>query len=386
MARVPARNSSRHMTRQHWRAVFVVIASTQIVLAVVTAGLVYVGWTHLDHNIQAGPPIQHLVPAKTSGDAGPTTPLNILVLGTDTRSGSGDAIDSEAGCGCSDTTLLVHVSADRKSAYSISIPRDAMVKPVACTKGDTYVDPQGTDTGLVEWNSAFHDGGPECTAQQVEGDFGVRVDDYIVVDFSGFTDMVDRLGGVDVCVPFELYDPRFDHVDIEPGPSVHLDGAHALKYFRLRHGYQPGTMAYTLDGTDTGRIKRQQYFISQMLGKVLSTDTLTRPDKLYRFADALTKAITPSDGLDSVTKLVDLARQFGHIDLSHIKFITLPSQNYPPTSPFANRVQVLPAAVTMMKKVENDASLRAVKGSPKVGAKHASQQTKAANAAVGLCA
>lgn len=375
------------LTPEHRKRVILVVVVTQLVLTLVTATTVYGVWHHLDGNIQAGgeiPAMKGAVPEKAQ--AGPKGPLNILVLGTDTRSGAGDSIDGEAGCGCSDTTILFHVSADRHTAYGISIPRDALVKPVACTKDHLYYGPGGVATGLVEWNSAYSLGKAPCTAEQIEADFGVRVDDYVVVDFAGFKDMVDAIHGVNLCVPFELYDPRYDHVDIKPGTSVHLDGTLALKYVRLRHAYNPVTGAYTLDGTDPGRIKRQQTFIAAMLDKVRSGDTLARPDYLVKFANALTHAITTNPEIAHVSNLIDLAEQFKAIDLSHIKFVTLPSRNYGP-GPDVNRVQVLPAAYQLMKRVAADESLgRFTKGSLS-GSKHkkASQATKDANQAVGIC-
>ncbi len=177
---------------------------TQVVVAVLTASVVYVGWRHLEGNLSAGSRIDHQH-AKTIPEQDRDAdhePLNILVLGTDSRAGAGDAIDGETGCNCSDTSILVHLSADRRSAYGVSIPRDALVAPVACTRDVEY-----QDTGLVEWNAAFSAGGAACAAEQLEKDFHVFVDDYVVMDFSGFRNMVSAIGGVNVCIPFVLSDP-----------------------------------------------------------------------------------------------------------------------------------------------------------------------------------
>jgi LCP family protein required for cell wall assembly len=356
-----------------------VVVVTQVVIALLTATAVYAAWRHLDGNIQAGDVIAHRhgkrVPKKD--EQVPTEPLNILVLGTDTRSGAGDAIDGEAGCNCSDTTMLVHLSADRSSAYAVSIPRDALVKPVACTRDHEYLD-----TGLVQWNQAYSAGGAACTAEQVERDFHVFVDDYVVVDFGGFKDMVDAIGGVNVCIPFELSDPKYAKITFEPGGSVHLDGERALGYVRLR---------YVLSGTDIGRIKRQQTFIAAMTDKLVSADTLTRPDRLFRFADGLTKSITTNPEIAHVKALVDLAGQFQHIDLRHIRFVTLPNQLYdaPAGQPLYGRVQVLPAAYRLMRIVDRDQSLGAfTRGSTHAGrsGKPPGEAAKAQAAAAGVCA
>jgi LCP family protein required for cell wall assembly len=356
-----------------------VVVVTELLVSLVTATVVYAGWRHLDANIQAGATIDHLthktVPKQDR--QAPDEPLNILVLGTDTRAGTGDAIDGEQGCNCSDTTILVHLAADRRSAYAVSFPRDGLVKPVACTRGSEYAG-----TGLVEWNAAYAAGGAACTAEQLEQDFHVYVDDYVVVDFNGFQNMVSAIGGVDVCIPFELSDPKYAKVTFEPGTSVHLDGARALAYVRLR---------YILSGSDIGRIRRQQVFISSMVDKLVSAQTLTRPDRLFRFADALTKSISTNPEIAHVRSLTDLAEQFRNIDLRHIRFVTLPNQIYdvPSTDVRWGRVQVLPAAYRLMRIVDRDQPLGVfTRGSLHAGhsSKPPSAPAKAAAAAAGVCA
>jgi LCP family protein required for cell wall assembly len=358
------------------RLVLVVVV-TELVIALVTATAVYVAWRHLDGNLTAGAEISHARKKPAVSQDAPHEPLNILVLGTDSRAGSGDAIDGEKGCNCSDTTILVHVAADRKSAYGVSIPRDALVRPVPCTRDREYLD-----TGLVEWNQAYAAGGAACTAEQLERDFHVYVDDYVVVDFSGFQNMVSAIGGVNVCIPFELSDPTYAKVTFAPGRSVHLDGEQALAYVRLRH---------VLAGTDIGRIKRQQVFIRAMVDKVISADTLTRPDRLYRFADALTKSITTNPELAHVRDLVSLARQLQDVDLSHIRFVTMPNQIYdvPETDPHWGRVKILPSAYRLMRLVDHDQPLGAfAKGALHAGKHHKppSRSAQDAAAAAGVCA
>jgi LCP family protein required for cell wall assembly len=358
----------------------VVIVVTQVVVMLLTATVVYAAWRHLDGNLQAGGAIHHAAPKEISrqDQGAPTEPLNILVLGTDSRSGSGDAIDGEAGCNCSDTTILVHVAADRRSAYGISIPRDALVEPVPCTR-----DVQYADTGLVEWNAAYAAGGAVCTASQLEQDFHIYVDDYIVVDFNGFEKMVNAVGGVDMCIPFELSDPTHAKIDFKPGKDVHLDGADALKYVRLR---------YVLAGTDIGRIKRQQAFISALVGKVVSAGTLTRPDRLFGFADALTRSITTDPELAHVRALVKLAEQFRSTDPSSIRFVTLPNEIYPVerSDPRWGRVRILPPAYRLMELVAQDRPLgEFARDSLDAGGHrhgHVSQRRKDQAAAAGICA
>jgi LCP family protein required for cell wall assembly len=362
-----------------WKKILGIVVASQLVVAMLTGATVYAAWHHLNGNIKSGGEIRHQV--HKPKDAGPKGPLNILVMGLDTRDCAGCDIDDEAGGDGSDTTILVHISADRKTVYGISIPRDALVKPVDCTKDHLYVNPQHVATSLVEWNEAYAAGGPECTAEQLEKNFGVYVDDYVTVNFGGFQDMVKAVGGVDVCIPVELDDPTYEHYDFKPGTDVHLDGPTALKYVRLRH---------VLDGSDTGRIKRQQYFISQLIDKVKSAGTLANPEKLYAFANAFTKSIQTNPELASAKALIQLAEQVKDVDLSHIKFITIPSANYPNDSTYYYRVQILPAATTLMQQVAKDQPLGSYgKGAQTAGgtkpSKTPTHTTTDPNLAVGLC-
>src|SRR5690606_794331 len=127
--------------------------------------------------------------------------LNVLVLGSDSRACEGCDIDSEAGMGGSDTTILLHLSADRERAYGVSIPRDSLGERPDCKGEDGEMLPGGE---LEIWNEAFKLGGEACTIQQFEHNTGIRVDDFVIVDFNGFKGMVDAVGGVPVCVPYDI--------------------------------------------------------------------------------------------------------------------------------------------------------------------------------------
>ena len=130
----------------------------------------------------------------------PKQPINILVMGSDSRDCDGCGIDKEAGGG-SDTTLLFHLSADRESAYGVSIPRDSLVDRPDCKSEDGDTIPGGSN---VMWNAAYSYGGPACTIQQFEQTTGIQIDNYVVVDFGSFKGMVDAVDGVEVCVPEDI--------------------------------------------------------------------------------------------------------------------------------------------------------------------------------------
>nr|WP_246378019.1 LCP family protein [Nocardioides ginsengisegetis] len=298
-------------------------------------------------------------------------------MGSDTRDCAGCHVDGEAGLGGSDTTILLHVAADRRSAYGISIPRDLVVDRPDCTVDGKRV-PGATD---VLWNDAYAVGGPECTVEQVESVFApIYVDDYLTINFGGFKNMVDAIDGVDVCIPQPLDDPTYLHVHFDAGRDVHLDGAQALSYVRLRH---------VLSGTDIGRMKRQQAFIAAMVGKVFSAGTLTRPDRLLGFADALTGSLQASPDLAGAGALVDLARQLKDADVAHIRFVTMPNFLFAPGTAGYPHVGLLPAYERLVQRVHEDLPIgkfglgSVTAGGPRA---HPGRAARDAAAAAGICA
>jgi LCP family protein required for cell wall assembly len=363
--------------KRHRRNVWRVIIVAELVVAMVTAASVVFAYNRLDSNIAEGPEIHHQNTKQPQAPDQPHEPLNILLMGTDTRDCAGCKVDGEAGGGVSDTTILLHIAADRKSAYGISIPRDLLVdRPDCVVDGKTI--PGATD---VLWNAAFAVGGPACTVEQVESVFKpIYVDDYLTIDFGGFKDMVDVIGGVDVCIPQPLDDPTYVHAHFDAGDSVHLDGTEALAYVRLRH---------VLAGTDIGRMKRQQAFIAAMAHKVMSADTLARPDKLLRFAGALTNSLQASPDLASPGALVRLAGDLKDVDLAHLKFVTMPNFLYAEGTAGYPHVGLLPAHKKLVSLVNEDQPLGSF-ARDSVSAdgpdKHPTQAQKDAAAAAGICA
>lgn len=306
---MPARHRGETEPKHHvFRAVGLVV------LALILGAGLFVSYTYrsLNDNLTVLDIAEQLKdrPEKVAVE-GPKEPLNVLVMGSDSREGAGNNIDGLAGGGeRSDTTMLVHLSADRKHAYGVSLPRDAMVERPDCIDEDGETIPGGFDM----WNAAFALGGPACTVQQTEQLTGVSIDHFVVVDFRGFKDMVDAIDGVKVCIPEEV-DDETGNIHLEAGTRL-VRGREALDYVRVRHGIS--------NNGDIGRMKRQQAFIASMANKVMSAETLARPDRLLKFLGAATKSLTLDDGLSSVKKLSDLASEFQDIGLNNIKFITVP--------------------------------------------------------------
>lgn len=247
---------------------------------------------------------------------GPREPLNVLVMGSDSRDGKNNIDGLTGGGQRSDTTILLHLSADRKHAYGVSLPRDAMVQRPDCTRPNGETIPGE----FAMWNVAFSLGGPTCTLQQVEKLTGVRVDHFVVVDFNGFRGMVNAVDGVEICVPEEVNDTH-GNIHLDAGKRI-VKGKEALDYVRVRSGIS--------SNGDIGRMKRQQVFIASMVDRVMSAGVLARPDRLIGFLRAATKSLTVDSGLRDIRKMADLGMQFKSIDMANIKFITVPFESYEP--------------------------------------------------------
>jgi LCP family protein required for cell wall assembly len=273
---------------------------------------------------------------------GPKDPLNILVMGSDARDCDGCNIDNLTGMGeRSDTTILLHLSADRTRAYGVSIPRDSMVDRPTCQTEDGEDIPGGTH---VMWNEAFSVGGPACTMRQFEQLSGIRLDHFVVVNFEGFKDMVDAIGGVEVCIPEDIVDPA--HGINLPAGTRKLEGMQALNYVRER--YVVG------NGSDIGRMKRQQAFIASMAHQVVSAGTLANPIKVVKFLEAATKSLTLDEQIGSLKKIAQLGYEFRDIGLDKIQFLTIPNMVDPED---ANHLVWTPEAKQVWRKIANDEPL-----------------------------
>ncbi|MBV2153861.1 LCP family protein [Kitasatospora sp. SUK 42] len=327
-----------------------------LVLSVVGAGAWF--YHRLDNNIttfDAGGVATERPPAPVPASPGAQVPVNILLLGSDTRDDGNNALGGgDEGPGNSDTAILVHVYADHKHAVGVSIPRDTLVTIPSCKLPDgTWTRPR-TDQ---MFNSAFSVGGspkgnPACTQNTVEAITGLRIDHTVVVDFKGAAAMADAIGGVDACVPNDVNEYG---IHLKKGMQK-LSGQSAVDYLRIRHGIG--------DNSDIGRMKRQQAFLSSMIKKVQSQG-FSLPT-LLPLADAATRSLTVDEGLGTAMKLVDFARSVQDIKLSDVTFVTAPWR-------FAGeRVRLVqPDADTLWKLLREDRTLDG-KGTTGTGAATAS--------------
>ncbi|MER8071572.1 LCP family protein [Streptomyces sp. NPDC094034] len=265
---------------------------------------------------------------------------NILLIGSDSRSGDGNGKygRDDGGSQRSDTTILLHLAADRKSATAMSLPRDLMVEIPSCAR------PDGTrsQAQFAQFNWAFEAGGAACTIRTVEKLTDIRVDHHMVVDFSGFTEMVNAVDGVEVCLDEPVKDVQA-LLELPAGRQT-LDGEQALGFVRARHGIG--------DGSDTQRMDRQQRFLGALFKKVQSNGVLLNPARLYPVLDAATKSLTTDPGLNSLSDLYELARSMRSVPMEKVQFLTVPRQPY---AQDRNRDELVqPAATTLFEQLRED--------------------------------
>ncbi|TRW45856.1 LytR family transcriptional regulator [Georgenia yuyongxinii] len=249
--------------------------------------------------------------------------INLLIMGSDIREGASD-VDGAGAAGAvegmrSDTTMIAHISADRSRVEIVSIPRDTLVDIPAC------IMPNGTETAAhsdAMFNSAFAIGGQTgdvgaaaaCTIRTVENLTGILIDDFVVVDFAGFINVVDALGGVPMYVPEAVNDPAAG-LTLEAGCQV-LGGKDALGFARARKSLG--------DGSDISRIGRQQELVAAIAREALGKNLLTDLPALYKFLDATTSTLTTGQYIGGLTTMAGLASSLRGLDAGGISFTTMP--------------------------------------------------------------
>ncbi|WP_141781802.1 LCP family protein [Nocardioides albertanoniae] len=306
---VPPRSEASDGTTTGWRgrARKPLIGLLVCVLLLGVASLAGILWLQakVEGNIQRLP---DTFTGLTDRPSKPTTgaaadAMNILVLGTDTRSETAttgaEAPGWKPGQARSDTMLLVHLDGDRRAASVISIPRDS------------WVDIPGHGKGKVSWAYSF--GGPSLTVETVETMTDVRIDHLAVVDWEGFKALTDAVGGVDIDIPETVYDSARG-VRWEAGRH-HLDGEHALLYVRQRYGLQDG---------DLDRVARQQAFFRTLLEQALAQELRTNPDQVLDLLDLFAKHASVDDDW-STTQMARLAVSLRNLRTADINYLTVPT-------------------------------------------------------------
>ncbi|WP_131743195.1 LCP family protein [Actinomadura roseirufa] len=255
------------------------------------------------------------------GKDAPKGAMTILVAGVDRREGLTREQQRAAKLGHepgerSDTMLLLHVSRNHDRVSIVNLPRDSYVTiPSHRSNGSEGVKGAqvGARPGKLTW--AYQFGGPDLTVDTIKRTTGVSIDHYVEINFYGFVNMVDALGGVDVCAEQAIDDPK-SGLKLPAGKS-HVDGLKALGFARAR---------YTLTGgSDLGRIDRQQQFMASMMKQALSSKTLSDPVKSAKFLNAALKSLRVDPKL--AKNLPKLTEQMKDLSTDNMTFAKVPLSN-----------------------------------------------------------
>ncbi len=251
------------------------------------------------------------------GSARPAAPtdgsFNVLVLGSDSRSGAnGSLAGGDTGSTArSDTAMVVHINQNHTAGTVVSIPRDTLVARPACTGVD------GKPVAAVKsamYNSAFEVGGAACAVKTTEQLTGMRMNHYVEIDFSGFANFIDAIGGATVTTSVNIHD-KDSGLNLTAGTN-HLNGTQALAFVRTRHGVG--------DGSDLGRIELQKEMVKSIMKQVGSIGLFGNPAKLWSVGDTLTRSITTDSALASVSALTGLGEELKGIGTDQLTMVTLP--------------------------------------------------------------
>ena len=273
-------------------------------------------------------------------------PINLLLVGSDTREGQGEGFGNDTSV-LADVIILLHVSADRKYATAMSFPRDLLVPWPACPSTSTPPGPGYLPQSLGQINATIANGGPGCTLLTVEKLTGLKIPYLAMIDFKGVIEMSNAIGGVEVCVAQPIHD-EYTYLDLEAGTHT-LQGRDALKFLRTRHGVG--------DGSDLSRISNQQVFLTSLVRKVKSAGVLGNPIYLYSLATAAARNMKLSESLTNVNVMVAMAGALKDVELDKMVFLQVPSRGGLP-APYSGRVApIYETANIIFEKLQKDEPL-----------------------------
>jgi LCP family protein required for cell wall assembly len=287
--------------RRNWRRGVLIGCAVALVLAMLGVGGLYMYAKGLDKRVARTDPFSAITggrPAETVNGA-----LNILMVGSDSRNPD-IPVDQEKDARA-DTMIVMHIPSDHKGAFLVSIPRDLWVPVPESASAEC-----GGNRNKI--NAAFSLGGLPLAVRTVECFTDVRIDHVVAIDFGGFKEVTDALGGVDLNIERNITSIHKPYRTFKKGKQ-HLNGTQALDYVRQRKQFPDG---------DFARMRHQQEFLKALMDKAASTGTLTNPAKLNAFLKSVTKAVT----VDKDFSLVDMALQFRNLRGDNLKFLTSPNQ------------------------------------------------------------
>ena len=273
--------------RKGWK-ITVIILTSLLVLVIAIAAAIGIFANRAINSMQSfGNPFEGIDnrPSAAPVESGEESPVNVLIMGSDSRISAGDPNDWQFGAQRTDALMLIQISGDREHISVMSIPRDS------------WVDVPGY--GMNKINAAFSYGGAPLTIQTVEQVTGVRIDHIAIVDFTAFTKLTDIVGGVTL--------------ETADGPQT-MDGEEALEYVRER---------YSLPRGDFDRVRRQQAWMKAVLSQLLTKETLSSPGNIMDITDTMSKNVAIDEDL-GINKIISIGTSLSDFNKNNLIFFTAP--------------------------------------------------------------
>jgi LCP family protein required for cell wall assembly len=340
MVRSSRTRQRKHMTHW-WQWVLVAL----LVLVLLGSGFAVWAYMHLQREVQT-----HISQVKQQTNQ--AKPFNALLVGTDSRAGLTKQQQLKLGANAvpgqrADTIILAHVDPNTDKVTMVQFPRDLYV----------HIHGRGKD----KINSAIAPGGPNNLVATIKELTGLPINHYIQVNLDGFRELVNAIGGVDICVPEKI--PFDTHTGLEvtkPG-TIHFGGNEALRFVRAREVFANG---------DFTRIQNQQRFLQAAIAKATQKSTLFNPVRLA----GIYRAVGHSLQIDDTTSLKDatrLAQRFRNFDPRHYEAYTAPNlgaqQITLPSGAISDIVAADPAGMHLMfRAIAANKSPAAADGVPNV--------------------
>lgn len=286
-------------TKGRGKKIVLISLASVLILLLVAVGLV---WWNIQSKLNEIETIDNAFPDESNRPApfnaadGENAPLNILLLGSDSRSDSSDSLLTDLGSRA-DTIMVAHISGDRKSIQLMSIMRDS------------WVEIPGH--GEMKVNAALSLGGVPLMVETVEELIDQRIDHVAMIDFNGFKGVTDALGGVTVHNQHDFSSGGFDF----PAGPITLSGEQALVFVRERYSFEDG---------DYQRVENQQLFLKAVMSQIISRDTLTNPGTLNDLLGAVTPYVATDSELNGQTML-GLGSQLTSIRTRDVRSFTMPT-------------------------------------------------------------
>jgi LCP family protein required for cell wall assembly len=273
--------------------------------------------------------------------------INILLIGSDSRSGVNAKIGGEAQGQRSDTVMVLHIAPGSHRATVLSFPRDSVVPVLSCSP-EKGAPGQTAEPGQVEQiNATFADGGPGCLYKTIDQTTHIHVDDFVELTFIGFEKVINDLGGVSVCLPAPVHD-SLSGLNLSAGRH-HVFGREALAFWRTREDLG--------EGSDTQRIQRDQFLMAALLQGIEKSGLLTSTTKVTKVIGDVAKNMTTDKDLDQA-RMLSIAEGMRDLSSKSVQFIEVPTGAYAPNP---NWVQWTPAATQLFSAIAHDSKLPSAK-------------------------